>query len=317
MASLTVIEGPDRGKRYEIADGRLTLGRDTGNTARVHDTEASRHHAEVRQVDDDFYVRDLRSSNGTFLNAKRVDQSILKTGDRIRIGGTEMLFNAGVARSAVDLAERINMVGPGQQQPPDSSAIISVIKQSEGSQYLRFPERAGSQWLQDALGNLRVMYETSQAISQISDIDQLLDHIMDLMVKSIRPDRGCIVLRDQTTGALKATAVHFAQSIPGDDQNITLSNTIVDWVLKRGEGILILDASQDRRFSSSQSVVQLGIREAICVPMTGRHETFGVIYVDTTADRRRLLQTQQTTKFTEEHLKLMLAIAYQAGLAIE
>src|SRR5262249_22981653 len=63
---------------------------------------------------------------------------------------------------------------------------------------------------------------------------------------------------------------------------------------------------------------RFGIREAICVPMKGRHETLGVLYLDTLTSPRELLnQTNPSGKFKEDHLKLAIAIAHQAALAVE
>lgn len=316
MAFLTVIRGADRGRRFEVFGPVLTLGRDAKSNIRLHDSETSRHHAELRRTKDGYVLYDLDSSNGSYLNGKRVEHSLIRTGDCLRIGQSEMIFTADpVAQpSTAQLAGRIDMVT--RQKESDASAIVRAIKQSEGSEYLRHPERAGSQWLHDALANLAVMYETSQAVSRITDVSQLLDHIMDLIFSSIRADRGCIMLKDVETAQLMPTAVRYSGDADRDER-IAISRTIMDFVLDKDEGVLVLDAAQDQRFSSAQSVVQLGIREAICVPLRGRHDTVGVIYVDTKSDRKQFLETQRPAKFSEDHLKLMIAIAHQAGIAIE
>ena len=61
----------------------------------------------------------------------------------------------------------------------------------------------------------------------------------------------------------------------------------------------------------------MGIREAICVPMQGRYDVVGVIYIDTSTSPQRMIQQGMHNKFTDEHLKLMIAIAHQAALAVE
>ena len=61
----------------------------------------------------------------------------------------------------------------------------------------------------------------------------------------------------------------------------------------------------------------MGVREAICVPMQGRYDVVGVIYIDTSLTPQRMLQQGSANKFTQEHLKLMIAIAHQAALAVE
>lgn len=316
MASLTVIKGPDQGKRFEVVGDNLNLGRDARSSIRLRDSEISRHHLELRRTPRGYLLIDLHSSNGTFVNNERVENVALKTGDRVRVGQSEMIFSdeASSRVEGNDLIRRINMIS--NPSKADSSAIVRSIKHSEGSQILRHPETAGSEWLKDALSSLAVMYETSQAISEITDIDRLLERIMDLVFRSIRADRGCIMLKDAEIGELQPSAIRHGGETPSNEP-MALSRTIIDWVLTRNEGMLVVDATQDERVSAAQSVVQMGIREVICVPLRGRHETFGVMYVDVKSDRRQLLVTQQPTILNEDHLKLMMAIAYQAGLAIE
>ena len=64
---------------------------------------------------------------------------------------------------------------------------------------------------------------------------------------------------------------------------MSISRTIVDHVLEQGQGVITSDAPGDKRFSPAQSIVDYGIREAICVPVQGRHVTLGVLYADTRA----------------------------------
>ena len=92
MASLSVIQGADQGKRFEFTSTPLALGRDSSNGIRLQDTEISRRHAELRRESDGYRVVDLHSANGTFVNGKPVDQSVLRSGDRIQLGQTVMLF---------------------------------------------------------------------------------------------------------------------------------------------------------------------------------------------------------------------------------
>ena len=73
----------------------------------------------------------------------------------------------------------------------------------------------------------------------------------------------------------------------------------------------------DDRWDAAASILRMGVREAICVPMQGRYDVVGVIYIDTSISPQRIVQQGSANKFTEEHLKLMIAIAHQAALAVE
>ena len=90
----------------------------------------------------------------------------------------------------------------------------------------------------------------------------------------------------------------------------------MDHVVREKQGVLFSDAPQDERFNTGQSIVRFGIREVICVPMKGRHETLGVLYLDTVSSARDVVDSDGG-KFTEDHLALAIAVAHQAALAVE
>src|SRR6478752_6246921 len=95
MASLFVIQGRDQGRRFDLATAAQTVGRDATNQIQLHDHEASRRHAELHDEGGDIEIVDLQSSNGTWVNGKKVERARLQTGDRVQIGRTQMLFTGG------------------------------------------------------------------------------------------------------------------------------------------------------------------------------------------------------------------------------
>jgi signal transduction histidine kinase/pSer/pThr/pTyr-binding forkhead associated (FHA) protein len=314
---LIVIKGADEGKQFELSEPLLGVGRDTSNAIRLHDTEVSRRHAEFRQVEEGYRLFDVGSANGTFVNGQPVQESLLRAGDHIQIGQTILVYSAGrsAAQGESDLADRISMIT--RQDLELSSAIIKTVGEAEGSRILAQPQQAGTAWLQSALANLAIMYEAIQAVSHILDLDQLLEKIMDLIFCSIEADRGCIMLRDPNTGQFEAKAIRWRHE-ENKGEKIALSRTIMDYVLREKQGVLVSDAASDERFNTGQSIVRFGIREVICVPMKGRHETLGVLYLDThTAPLKKMFPGQARARFTEDHLKLAIAIAHQAALAVE
>ena len=130
--------------------------------------------------------------------------------------------------------------------------------------------------------NLSVMYRATQAISNVLDIDALSPQILELVFESIGADRGAILLKDES-GQLVPKAVRWRVRAEPDER-MTISQTIVDYVLEKGEGVITTDAPTDKRFSPAQSIVDYQIREAICVPIQGRHTTLGVLYADIQAN---------------------------------
>jgi signal transduction histidine kinase len=314
---LIVIKGADEGKQVDLTEPILTVGRDSTNQVRLHDTEVSRRHAEFRQENGDYKLVDIGSANGTFVNNEKVQETVLRSGDHILIGQSILVYTTGRTsdQPAPDLADQIRMIA--RQDDELSSAIIKTIGEAEGSRILAQPDQAGTPWLKNALANLSIMYETIQAVSHILDLDQLLERIMELIFRSIEADRGCIVLCDRDTGQFEPKAVRWREGA-NTQEKIALSRTIVEYVLREKQGILVSDASRDERFNPGQSIVRFGIHEAICVPMKGRHETLGVLYLDTQRSPREIIASQNPAgKLTEDHLALAIAIAHQAAMAIE
>jgi len=140
---------------------------------------------------------------------------------------------------------------------------------------------------------------------------------MELIFEWVEADRGCIMLIDPQTGRLEPKVRRSRQG-QSTDEKITISRTILDYVISRNEGVLTSDARRDQRWEPGASVVQAGIREAICVPMQGRYDVVGVIYIDTLTPAAEVVRRgEPAARFSADHLKLMIAIAHQAALAVE
>jgi signal transduction histidine kinase len=315
---LIVIKGTDEGKQFEFEGGPLGIGRDSSNQVRLHDTEVSRRHAELRPGQDGAYsLIDIGSANGTFVNNQAVKETALQSGDHIQVGQSVLVYSGGRvdATQDVNLSDRISMIT--RQDLELSSAIIKRVSEAEGSRILAEPDQAGTAWLKTSLANLRIMYEAIHTISHIVDLDQLLERIMDLILSSIDADHGCIMLRHPETDQFEPKAVRWRHGLDSQEK-MPLSRTVMDYVLREKQGVLVSDAASDERFNAGQSIVRFGIREVICVPMKGRHDTLGVLYLDTHCSPREIVESQNPTgKFNEDHLMLAIAIAHQAGLAVE
>ena len=315
VPTLFVIRGTDQGSRFELTEPNVRLGRDASNTFQLHDNEVSRHHAEIRRVDNDYTLSDLGSSNGTFVNGQRSRQHVLASGDQIQMGGTLMLYTGPAEETPEDLAQIVNIGAPAEAD--DRSRIVHSVTQEEGSRVFDFQtETSQNSWLARARSNLQVMYRTALAVSHTLDIDQLLQRIMELIFEWVEADRGCIMLMDPVAKTLQPKVRRNRKGIRADER-LTISKTILDYVIERNEGVLTSDARQDQRWDPAGSIVQMGVREAICVPMQGRYDVVGAIYIDTSTSARQLIQQGVANKFTEDHLKLMIAIGHQAALAVE
>jgi two-component system, NtrC family, sensor kinase len=319
VASLFIIQGPDQGVRFELDTGGSValLGREAGNRVQLHDTEVSRRHAEIRAVGETFVLSDLDSSNGTFVNNERVQQKELTSGDQVQIGRTVMLFTGPGDSGPQNIGKRVHIVSAAQAK--GASRIVQSLPQQEGS-VLWTPtiDAADNPWLARARSNLQVMYHTALAVSHTLDIDQLLSRIMQLIFEWVEADRGCIMLLEPETKQLVPKVRRDRNRRQGEqaDEQMNISQTILDYVLQNQEGVLTSDAREDQRWDTAASILQLGVREAICVPMQGRYDVVGAIYIDTLTPAHQVI-ANAPRRFREEHLKLMVAIGHQAALAVE
>lgn len=311
-ASLLVVQGAEQGTRFEVRDAPIFMGRGVNNEVRLHDTEVSRVHASVQRKDNSFTVTDRNSSNGTFVNGKAITTYTLVDGDQIQLGRTVLLFSDVDQGSRTGIAaERIQLLQ--RHDPADRSSIISRVGQDA-------PLPPVAQSIEDdsqTLSNLAVLYRITEEVARPTvSMDQLLQRILDLTIESIGADRGCVLLTDPQTGEITPQAISEHRGLD-TGARMPVSRTIVDYVFKTNQGVRTADAQHDSRFDAGRSIVQAGIREAMCVPMQGRHELMGVIYVDITTPTDRLLATGKVAGFREDQLRMLVAIGRQAALAVE
>ncbi|MEQ1825846.1 MAG: ATP-binding protein [Pirellula sp.] len=314
MATLFVVRGAGVGTHFLLREAKQRIGRDSHCEIHLEDTETSRTHAEIEFAEGGYTLRDLNSSNGTYVNGRRIQEKCLVTGDRIQIGKQLILFRLAVrpfgpedddvdivANSNHDSSQIVGRVDI-EKQLSDDTGDWNVKNETEQETSL-----AKSHW--------EIMYRTAVAVSRTMDIDQLLHQILELIFQWVRCDRGCIMLTDLETGELRPSC-RRNRSANISSHRMAISKTILDYVSKKVEGVLTSDASDDKRFSNSASISEGGIREAICVPMKGRYGNVGVIYIDTSQSAGKYANSHERI-FTDEHLKMLVAIGHQAALAIE
>jgi len=309
-ATLLAIRGVDQGARFRLTGDPASIGRGVRNEIRILDTEVSRNHCVLRYEDEAYVVSDRQSSNGTFVNGLSIQSHRLSTGDEITVGGTVLLFHEKVPAEE-SLPVEIVSESYGSDE---ASRIVSSVERNAGRQIL---EKSVLQQAdgQEYLGTLQLLYEVSEEmVSSSLSLEQLFQRVLDRALNAVGADRGCMLVADPKTGELIPRSVVVRS---GEQHgHLPVSRSIVDYVLKRGHGVRTSDAKADSRFGGGVSIVREGIREAMCVPMPGRYELMGVIYVDTTTDCA-VTRKASGNQFNDDHLRLLAAIGRQAALAAE
>jgi signal transduction histidine kinase len=318
MFSIHIIQGFDQGVHLDIASKNFRFGRDSNNDLQLHDSEVSRFHAELRQDDAGIRVVDLESSNGTFVNGERATSVQLSSGDRIQLGKTHMVMKEHGSDDATDHSAEVLF---DDNTSVESQILETAVPQFGGrgsltSHALVTTGDEGSAKLEDLRSHLDVMYQTTVAVSQTLDIDELLLRVVNLVFEWVDADRACVLLIDHQTGELTPSLRKDRAEDLGSDQ-LVISRRILDYVIDNGEGVVSTNASRDDRWEASESIVGNKVSEAICVPLTGRYGVVGVIYIDTAVPDQGALLGRHMRVFTNEHLRMLIAIGHQTALAVE
>ncbi|WP_397569240.1 ATP-binding protein [Schlesneria sp. T3-172] len=311
-ASLLVVQGVEQGARFELGDRPLAMGRDARNDIRILDNEVSRNHCTIQRVKDEFVLTDRNSSNGTLVNGVAIRSHMLVDGDQIQLGNTLLLFSNASRDSWKDnAAERVNLLR--RHDPADRSSIVTHMGQEIVETSSPTRDEAA-----DSPNSLSVLYRIAEEVARpSSSLEQSLQRTLDLTVSAVFADRGCVLLSDPQSGEIQpqVTSQRVA-GVPG--ARMPISRTIVDYVLKTCQGVRTTDAQHDTRFDPTDSIFRAGIREAMCVPMQGRHQLMGVIYVDiTTPADSFLMPREKSGGFREDQLRLLIAIGRHTALAVE
>ncbi len=95
VPTILILQGPDKGQRYDPAEGEMVLLGRASEALPLTDFTVSRRHAELRPTGRGWTLDDLKSANGTYLNGRRLERPMrLKHGDQIRMGATLMVWDA-------------------------------------------------------------------------------------------------------------------------------------------------------------------------------------------------------------------------------
>ncbi|MGE0479352.1 MAG: ATP-binding protein [Phycisphaerae bacterium] len=307
MASFFVLQGPDKGRSLRSAEDRILIGR-TSDQVPLTDHTVSRRHAQVDAAEGGWVLSDLDSANGTYVNGVRVTRPVkLKHGDQIRVGSTLLVY-AGDERVEQLLGPNIptDLVTLDAGESLDAS-IMASVPSNEDSVVMAAPDTA---WAVKSWGVIR---QLTDVIGSLLPTDQLLARVMDIIFEEVEVDRGVIFVRDAQTQELMPEVVRFRERAGGaprgrDGDSIQTSRTILDHVARSREGVLCSNVAADKRFQSGKSVHNLGMRSVICAPIVAREQVLGVVHLDCPVPRHT---------YNENELRLITAIGYQTGLAIE
>ncbi len=131
----------------------------------------------------------------------------------------------------------------------------------------------------EADDRLSLLYKLSRTFSSSLDLDEVLNLVMDEVIDVMKAERGFVMLREDD-GRLTFRAARGIDRETIDDPQFQVSRSVVERVAYEGQPMLTGDAQMDDWLSLRKSVISLGLRSILCVPLTVKERVSGVIYVD-------------------------------------
>src|SRR2546426_2331117 len=216
---LAAIAGKLKGRVFPLRDEPVVIGRETAAEICLADPSVSRRHSRLEENGDQFWISDLQSLNGTFVNDVPVKQRALLHGDRIRIGDTQFLFllhdgDVPSKSSGVQLIDREFISGSTVQVRFDDALYLMAR-------------------------DLSALMKVSTTINAIRGLEELQKKLLELLFEVVPAERGAILLSNEEPG-------EFGSMIGMDrygklDDAIKVSRTIARQVLKEGVALLSND----------------------------------------------------------------------------
>jgi len=246
----------------------------------------SRQHAAFQIVDGSISVRDLNSKNGTFVNEKRITESVIGVGDLVRIGNLEFQL--------VDL--------------PGASRGLTETRIFMPSELLKHDslDRTMSLESDDAF---RLLYRVSTELIQLKHSAEFMDLAVSLVQSVMRADSASLFLADKT-GSLKYVSgmnKENGKSIDHAGSGVS-SQTMLQKVVHERVAVMVNDTSSDPAFKDADSIVFSGIKSFLAAPLLVDDRLLGVVAIDLRSS---------TGMFGQSHLELLTAVANLLAVGLE
>jgi len=154
---------------------------------------------------------------------------------------------------------------------------------------------------------LEILINVTRSLNSTLNLNELLAKIIDSIIKLADTDRGFLMLADKK-GELAFRIARDKNEQPLREIDFEVSHSIINEVVDKSEPLFINDLMQSEQFRDQESVLDLKLRTAICVPLRLDERIIGVIYTDA---------SRLSDEITEDDISIVSAFASQAAIAIE
>jgi signal transduction histidine kinase len=284
-ARLEVVRGDLPEKTFSLAPRAYTVGRAPQNDLRLADSSVSKAHARIEHLDGSFFIEDVGSRHGVYVDAVRVQRAELGDGAQVQLGKISLRFSL-VAPDGHSTEQSVELPWVEQQQ-----ILLSLV----------------------------------QALNATLVLSQVLEQVLDALMGLSRAERGFLLLADPPAGAgapepvgdlhVRVARRRGGGSIPLPEVQ-GLSSSVVRKAVRSGETVATGNAVADPSLGAAKSVILMDLRTIVCIPLRSPRveaggavgRTLGAIYLD---------NPETSAPFSADSLRISEALAHHAALAIE
>lgn len=265
------------------AENDFFVGRTGDNHLRLSSAAVSRRHCSIAFDNGEFVIKDLGSHNGTYVNARRITESVLRHGDRINIGADQFVF-------LIDEGADENLFAHYARFDDGALVTKSDIRLSPDGDFARRAPHLDS------------LVKLGKALDETESADALQSRILEILLEVIPARRGAILLF--AAGEDAPQSVRVAAKTAGNE-NMTISRTVCERVRREKVALLSNDLTVNG-LENSESLTAHKVTSLLAVPLQ-IGETDGLIYLDA---------SDFQTAFVEIHLHQATAISFLVAAAL-
>ena len=280
-----------------------TVGRAVACDLPIQDSTVSRQHAELELTRAGVRIRDLGSTNGTYLNGERVSDAVVLAGARVTFGKVDFEVREESAPTATPGEGSLDATILRQVRLRGPADIASQLSDApQGTSLLRI---GGASAADRQARKLSLLLDIVKDLSQQTDVDLLLDRVVGLTFQVMSVDRVAILM---TGPGDELTPRVWRSRVESPAASWKVPRSIARKAIDERMAVLIENAAVDQRFDGASVLLQR-VKSALCAPLMGKQGVvLGLIYLDNLG---------ATHSFSEEDLEFLTAFSGMAAVAIE
>ena len=288
MTKLYVMGGKKEHQSFDLKSETIYIGRDQENDIQIDDKYISRKHLKLQRKGNKYFIQDLNTKNGTFVNGKQISPKELfelGEGHTIVIGMSVICLDEGSSEDVLALLDS-----------------IKPVKTTRDDRPIYFKDRMFT-----PKHNMEFIKKVSEALLASSSSREIAEKILGYMFELLkRVERGTVILTDRKTGKIAEVVSRARNEMNKELEGY--SADVVDRVLKTGEPIVMTDIRDESGVALYETVKILKIRSVMCIPLISRSKKIGAIYMDS---------RDEPYAFRREDLSLFTSLSSRAALALE